>query len=93
MLWLHGEAGVEARQEVIEHGSGLANGPGVSQAQFGDQPVLEGLRHAFHPALGLGRAGEDLPDPQFLQATGELGGFRRRLRLAGVVLEDGMASL
>ena len=27
----------------------------------------------------------------FLQAMGELGGFRRRLRLTGVVLEDGMA--
>ena len=54
ILGLHGEAGVEARQEVPQHRRGLANSPGVSQAQFGDQSVLEGLRHAFHPALGLG---------------------------------------
>ena len=60
---------------------------GISQAEFGYQPVLEGPRRPFHPALGLWRAGEDLPDPQLLQASGELSSFRRGLRLAGVVLE------
>ena len=54
MLGLHGEAGVAAGQEVPQHRRGLVHGPGVSQAQFGDQAVLKGLRHAFHPALGLG---------------------------------------
>ena len=60
---------------------------GIGQAKFGYQPVLECTRRPFHPALGLRRAGEDLPDPQFLQGSCELGGFRRGLRLAGVVLE------
>ena len=54
MLGLHGEAGVEAGQEVPQHHRGLANGHGGSQSQLGDQPVLESLCHAFHPALGLG---------------------------------------
>ena len=54
MLGLHGETGVEAGQKVPQHGRGLANGPGISQAQFGYQPVLKGLCHALHPALGLG---------------------------------------
>ena len=60
---------------------------GISQAEFGYQPVLEGPRSPFHPSLGLWRAGEDLPNPQFLQGPGELGGFRRGLRLSGIVLE------
>ena len=91
MLGLHGEAGVVAGvvagQEVLQHRRGLIHGPSIGQAEFGYQPVLEGPRRPFHPALGLGRAGEDLPDTQLLQATGELSGFRRSLRLAGVVLE------
>ena len=41
--------------------------------------------------MACGERAKICRDPQFLQATGELGGFRRRLRLAGVVLEDGMA--
>ena len=75
----------------MQHCRGLVDGPGVGQTQFGYQPVLEGFCHALHSTLGLWRAGENLPDHQFLQATGELGGFGRRLRLAGVVLEGGMA--
>ena len=39
MFRLHGEAGVETRQEVLQHRRGLVDGPGVSQAQFADQPV------------------------------------------------------
>ena len=87
MLGLHGEAGVVAGQEVLQHRRGLIHGPSIGPAEFGYQPVLEGPRRPFHSALGLGRAGEDLPDPQFLQASGELSSIRRGLRLAGVVLE------
>ena len=67
MVRLHGETSVEAGQEILQHCRGLVDGPSSSQAQFGYQPVLEGPCHAFHPALGLGPAGKDLPDPQFLQ--------------------------
>ena len=67
MLGLHGEAGVVARQEILQHRRGLVDGPGIGQAQFGYQPVLEGPGRALHTALGLGRAGEDLPDTQLLQ--------------------------
>ena len=91
MLGLDGEAGVVAGQEVPQHRRGLIQGSGISEAQFGNQPVLEGPRRALHTALGLGRAGEDLPDAQFLQASRELGGFRCRLRLAGIVLEHRVA--
>ena len=87
MLGLDGETGVVAGQEVLQHRRGLVDVLGISPAEFDYQPVLEGPRRPFHPALGLRRAGEDLPDPQLLQASGELGGFRRGLRLAGVVLE------
>ena len=91
MLGLDGEAGVVAGQEVLQHRRGLIHGPGIGQAQFGNQAVLESPRGPFHPALGLRRAGENLPDPQFLQGPGELSSFRRGFRLAGVVLEYRMA--
>ena len=64
-LGRHGKLGVVAGQEVPQDGVGLVEGPGVGQAQFGYQPVLEGPRGSFHVALGLGRAGEDLLDAQF----------------------------
>ena len=67
MLGLHGEAGVVARQEVPQHSVGLVHGAGSGQTQFGYQPVLQGPGCPFHTALGLWRAGEDLPDSQFLQ--------------------------
>ena len=47
------EAGVEARQEALEHGLRLGDGGGRGEAQFGHEAVLERARHAFHPALGL----------------------------------------
>ena len=54
MLRLDGEASIEPGQEVLQHGRGLVDGPGASQTQFGDQPVLEGSCRSFDPALGLG---------------------------------------
>lgn len=53
MLRLDGEAGVVAGQEVLQHCGGLVDGPGIGQAQFGGQTVLEGPRRPFHPTLGL----------------------------------------
>ena len=41
--------------------------------------------------LACGERAKIFRDSQFLQCSGELGGVRRRLRLAGVVLEDGVA--
>ena len=48
-----GEAGIEARQEALEHGLRLGDGGGRGEAQFGHEAVLERARHALHPALGL----------------------------------------
>ena len=48
-----GEAGIEARQEALEHGLRLSDGGGRCEAQFGHEAVLERARHALHPALGL----------------------------------------
>ena len=75
----HGEPEVVAGQEVPQHGVGLVDGPGSGQTQFHHQPVLEGSGGAFHPALGLGRAGEDLLDAQFRHGLAEVGGLHRRL--------------
>jgi len=66
MLGSHGETGVVAEQAVPQLRRGLIQGPGISQAQLGYQPVLEGASRTFHPAFGLRRTSEDLPDPQFL---------------------------
>ena len=38
----HGELGVEPGQELLKDLVGLVDGAGASQAQLGDQPVLEG---------------------------------------------------
>ena len=48
-----GEAGVEARQEALEHGLRLGDGGGRGEPQFGHEAVLERARHTLHPALGL----------------------------------------
>ena len=66
MLRLYGEAGVATRQEVPQHGGGLADCPGVGQAQFGDQLVLKGLRHALDPARPLQPVSQSLW-PSFMQ--------------------------
>ena len=42
LLRLHGEPVVEPRQEVLEDFVGLIHGGSASQAQLGDQPLLEG---------------------------------------------------
>ena len=38
----HGELGVEPGQELLEDIVGLLDGGSTCQAQFGDQPILEG---------------------------------------------------
>ena len=51
VLRLYSEAGGAAGAGFPQHRVGLADCPGVGQAQFGDQLVLKGLRHALDPAL------------------------------------------
>ena len=41
LLRRNGELGVEPWQELLEEGIGLVDGACASQAQLGDQPVLE----------------------------------------------------
>ena len=47
------EAGVEARQEALEHGLGLGDGGSRGVAEFGHQAVLERPCGTFHAALRL----------------------------------------
>ena len=68
------EAPVESRQELREHGPGLSHGGRSRQPEFRDQPVMEGPGRPLHPALGLGRQGENQPYPQLLHCPAELGG-------------------
>ena len=47
------EAGIEARQEALEHGLRLGDGGSRGVAEFGHQAVLERPCGTFHTALGL----------------------------------------
>ena len=78
-----GKLGVVAGQEVLQHGVGLVDGLGASQAQFGYQTILEGSGGAFHTTFSLWRAGEDLPDAQFGNGLAEGGGLHRWLDMPG----------
>jgi len=93
-----GEASIVAREKTVEHALGLLERASLGQAQFHHEPILEGAKEAFDPALGLGRPGADPADAQFLQGaphlrrcepTGELLGKRRRR--AGIAMKDAMA--
>ena len=84
LLGRHPELVVEAGQEVPQHGVGLVDGFGVSQTEFGYQPVLEGSRGPFHASLGLRRASEDLLDAQLLHGSAEVSGLHRRLDVPGL---------
>ena len=48
------EAGVEARQEALEHGLRLGDGGDPGVAEFGHQPVLERPCSTFDAPLRLG---------------------------------------
>ena len=69
-----GEALVVVGAEAGEHGVGLLDGGGVSEAKFADQAVLTGAPDALDAALGLGRVGGDLLDAEFVEGASELGG-------------------
>ena len=86
LLGGNAELGIEAGQEVPQHGVGLVDGPGSRQPELADQPVLEGARHAFHPSLGLGRTGKDLLNAQLPHGPGELGGSHRLGEIRGLPL-------
>ena len=49
-----GEASIVAREKTVEHALGLLERASLGQAQFHHEPILEGAKEAFDPALGLG---------------------------------------
>ena len=59
----HSKPGIEALKEQLQYLVGLLHGSGPRQAQLRHQPVLQGAEEALNVSLGLGRKGEDGPDP------------------------------
>ena len=84
LLGSHAELVVETGQEIPQDGGGLVDGFGVSQTEFGHQPVLEGSRGPFHASLGLRRASKDLLDAQLLHGSAGVSGLHRRLDVLGL---------
>ena len=68
------EASIVIGAERVEHGVGLGQGGGASQAKFADQTILASAPGAFDAALGLRRVGRDLFDAELFQSASELGG-------------------
>jgi hypothetical protein len=91
------EALVVIGAEASEHGVGLVDGGGLSQAKFADQTVLAGAPGALDAALGLRRVGGNLLDAELVESASELSGrlFSGKLfgqRPVGIVaLEDGVS--
>ena len=54
-----GEAAIVLGEVAMEHLLRLGGGAGVGQPEFAGESVLKGPPEPFHPAFGLGRAGED----------------------------------
>jgi len=70
-----GEAAIEVREELRQEGvGGLARGD-PAQAQFADEAILQGSPEALDAALGLGRAGREVADPELLEHAPEVGGI------------------
>ncbi|MBV8103092.1 MAG: hypothetical protein JO223_00400 [Hyphomicrobiales bacterium] len=66
----------------------LVDGRHAGQAHLLDQPILQGLVGALHPALGLRGRGVDEFDAQPLDDAAELGEAVAALRLLGVDAEN-----
>src|SRR5258708_30544370 len=69
-----GEALIEIGAEASEHGVGLFQSNGLSEAKFADQAVLTGAPGTLDAALSLRRVGGDLLDGQVIEGASALGG-------------------
>jgi hypothetical protein len=91
-----GEALVVIGAEASQHGIGLFQGSGLSEAQFTDQAILTSAPGALDAALSLRRVGGDLLDAELLESTSELSGSLFSGELFGegsvriVTLKDGV---
>src|SRR5258708_16376394 len=92
-----GEAVIEIGGEAREHGVGLFQSNGLSEAKFADQAVLTGAPGTLDAALSLRRVGGDLLDAEFIEGASELSGSLFSGKLFGkspvrmVSLEDTVA--
>ncbi len=86
----HREPGVPLRHEARGEGLRRLDRRYSPQPHLSDQPILQGLVGALHPALGLRRQGVDQIDAQTLGDAAELGLAVAAGRLLGVDPEDAM---
>ena len=82
------ESLVPALAETIGERLRLIDGRHAGQAHLLDQPILQGLVGALHPALGLRGRGVNEFDAQPLDDAAELGEAVAALRLLGVDAEN-----
>jgi len=73
VLWCHGETGVVLGHKLIHQGVGGVQIIDALQAQFLDQPILQGLIGPLHAPLWPGAVGVNRLNVQALERTGELG--------------------
>lgn len=88
----HGEAPVEALDELGQEAVGRLVGVDTGQAQLQGEALLQGAPQALDPTLGLGRAGGEVMDAELMQRAselGEAGGVAGQLLLEGQLLRLG----
>jgi hypothetical protein len=92
-----GEARIKAREKPVEHALRLGERAGLGEAEFGDEPILEGAKEAFDPAFPFRRGGGDPADAELLEGPADLRGFDSPLQLlgqgerrAGIAVKDPM---
>ena len=87
----------EAAVVVGEIGGQVGLGRGhrgePAEAELGDEAILEGVPESLDAALGLGRVGGDVADPEVPQDLAELGGMLPALQLfletpVGVIADE-----
>lgn len=90
-----GEARIVAGDEATEESIGVRVGLDAGHAELGDKAILQGAEEALDPSLGLGTAGGDPADAQFVEDASDLRGsgataelFFERPGLARRALED-----
>jgi len=93
------KAGIIAREEGLQDGVGLVERAGPGEAEFTDEPILEGPPEPLDAALRLGGMGGDPVDAQLMQGAADLGqraGVAAELLVeregpgAGVIGDDAM---
>lgn len=77
------ETGVVAGEKALEDALGLRACASLGEAQFGDEPILEGAKEALNAALRLGGAGADPADAELVEGAADLGGGGAAVELLG----------